>query len=182
MKKVLAFGASNSKASINHQLAVWSANQLEDVKVIKVDLNDYEMPLYSIDRELEDGIPALAHDFKKLVKEADGLIISFSEHNGSFSVAFKNIFDWISRISKPIWEDKPTMIMAASPGPRGGASVLKIAEETLPFRGVKVHGVFSLPSFSQNFSDGIVDGKLLREFSRQLALFNKSIAGELNPS
>ncbi len=29
----------------------------------QLDINDFEMPLYSIDRETESGIPSLAQDF-----------------------------------------------------------------------------------------------------------------------
>ena len=175
MKKILAFGASNSKASINHQLAIWAANQIEEVEVIEVRLDDYEMPLYSIDKENENGIPALARDFKNLVNESDGIIVSFAEHNGSYSVAFKNIYDWISRIGKPIWGDKPMMLLATSPGPRGGVTILNNAQEILPHRGAIVSGVFSLPSFGTNFSDGIVGEELIKKFQTQLDLFENSI-------
>ena len=51
MNKIVAFGASSSSRSINHQLAQWVADQLEDVEVSLLDLNDYEMPIYSTDRE-----------------------------------------------------------------------------------------------------------------------------------
>jgi chromate reductase len=96
MKKVLAFGASNSKQSINQQLATWAANQIEDIELKTIDLNDFEMPIYSIDRENTSGIPQQAHNFKRLIMETDGIIISFAEHNGSFSAAYKNITDWTS--------------------------------------------------------------------------------------
>jgi len=180
MKKVLAFGASNSKASINHQLAIWAANQLPAVEVIEVKLDDFEMPLYNIDKEMQDGIPALAKEFKNLVEEVDGILVSFAEHNGTYSVAFKNIYDWISRISKPIWGDKPMMIMATSPGPRGGVTVLKNAQEILPHRGVKISGVFSLPSFGSNFSDGITDPARKGEFQEQLRAFSSALLQEEN--
>ena len=176
MKRILVFGASNSPNSINHQLASWAADELSDIKKIEIRLGDFEMPLFGVGEEKENGIPDLAHDFKKLVSECDGIIISFAEHNGAFSVAFKNIYDWISRIGKPIWGDKPMMVMATSPGGRGGASVLKTAQEILPHRGAKINGVFSLPSFKANFSDGITDPNLLNSFHEQLEVFRKSLS------
>jgi len=99
-KKILAFGASNSKASINKQLANYAANQLTEVEVTLLDLNDFEMPIYSIDREQAGGIPQLAKDFKQQIQEADGILISFAEHNGAYTAAFKNIYDWMSGILK----------------------------------------------------------------------------------
>ena len=95
--KVLAIGASSSKASINKQFASFAANQVDGAEVITLDLNDYEMAIYSSDRENETGIPAQATKFRSLIEEADGIVISFAEHNGTYSAAFKNIFDWFGR-------------------------------------------------------------------------------------
>lgn len=40
MKKVIAFGASNSRTSINNVLAVYVSAQLQGVEVAVLDLND----------------------------------------------------------------------------------------------------------------------------------------------
>lgn len=118
-----------------------------------LDLNDYEMPLFSVDRLAKNGMPQLALDFAAKIDESDFLLISLAENNGAYTAAFKNIFDYISTIPerKAFWGNKPTFIMATSPGPRGGASVLNLAKTTLPFYGAKVIETFSLPSFYQNF-------------------------------
>jgi len=175
-KKIVAFGASSSKQSINKQLAGWAASQIEDVEVQLLDLNNYEMPIFSVDKEREAGIPQQAHDFKEQLRNADGILISFAEHNGAFSAAFKNIFDWASRIEKSMWLDKPMFLLATSPGGRGGKSALTGAVNDFPHRGGKVVASFSLPSFGQNFSEGegIVDEKLKEEFRKELELFRGS--------
>ncbi len=177
MKNIIAFGASNSSTSINKQLAKWTSDQLEDSSVTLLDLNDYEMPIYSMDREKNDGFPEIAEQFKKRINEADGIIISFAEYNGSYSSAFKNIFDWISRIGKPIWSDKPMFLMATSPGKRGGQSVLETAKTSFPHQGGFVVASFSLPTFHENFNseDGIINTDLLSEFKEQLRLFSEAI-------
>jgi NAD(P)H-dependent FMN reductase len=59
-----------------------------------LDLNDYEMPIYSIDRETEDGIPEEAQRFYDELGAVDAILISFAEHNGAYTAAYKNIFDW----------------------------------------------------------------------------------------
>ena len=92
-KKILAFGASNSRNSINKQLANYAAQQLTNATITLLDLNDFEMPIYSIDREKESGIPKLAEEFKQHVLDADGIIISLAEHNGAYTAAFKNVMD-----------------------------------------------------------------------------------------
>ena len=40
---------------------------------------------------------------------------------------FKNIFDWISRIEKIVWYNKPMFLMSTSDGSRGAKLVLEIA-------------------------------------------------------
>ena len=61
--KVLAFAATSSKKSINKQLANYAAKQIEGAQVELLDINDYEMPLFSEDREKERGQPELAKAF-----------------------------------------------------------------------------------------------------------------------
>jgi len=150
-KKILAFGASNSTKSINKQLASYAANLFKNNTVELLDLNDYEMPIYSIDRENKLGIPQLAHAFYEKIGNADLILISFAEHNGAYSTAFKNIFDWMSRINGKTFQEKPMLLLATSPGARGGSSVLEIANKRFPFQGGVVKGSFSLPNFNDNF-------------------------------
>lgn len=171
---ILAFGASNSRNSINQRFAVWAADQTGE-EVLEVNLNDYEMPIYSIDRERENGIPEKAVQFKELVSAADGLVISFAEHNGSYTVAFKNVLDWMSRVSKPIWSDRPVLLLSTSPGPRGGRTVLEAAKTSFPHQGARFAGAFSLPSFNKNFSSGITDPELARLFTEQVEKFRDEI-------
>ena len=165
-KKIIAFGASSSKNSINKQLATYAASQFKDAEIEILDLNDYEMPIFSLDKEAENGIPELATQFFNKLSTADLIIISFAEHNGAYSTAFKNIFDWISRINPKFLNEKPTLLMATSPGPRGGLSVLEIAKNRFPFQGAIVKGSFSLPSFKDNFDNekGITNDELKKDF------------------
>jgi NAD(P)H-dependent FMN reductase len=82
------------------------------------------MPIYSIDRERDGGIPGPAHDFCGRIGAADAVLVSFDEHNDFVTAAWKNVFDWMSRIEMKLWQGKPVVMLAASPGPRAGANVL----------------------------------------------------------
>ena len=177
MKRILAFGGSTSQNSINKQLASFAISRLVGLENVIIDLNDYEMPIFSVDREKELGIPEAAHNFKQQIVKANGIIMSLAEHNGSYSSAYKNIYDWVSRIPGNMWEDKPIFLMATSPGARGGKSVLEAAKNRMPFQGGKVVAVFSLPFFSENFHEqrGIITPQLSEEFSEQLSLFTEAI-------
>ncbi len=182
MKKIVALGASNSKNSINKKLATFAAHQVKDATINLLDLNDFEMPIYGIDRERANGIPQLAYDFKAHLKAADGIIISFAEHNGAYSTAFKNVMDWISRIEGPVWENKPMFLLATSPGGRGGITVLDIARNKFRFMNKNTISSFSLPSFKLNFSEeeGILNEDLKASFDVQLAIFEEALERELS--
>ena len=54
-KRIVAFAASSSSHSINKQLVTWTAGLVENAQVEILDLNDFELPLFSIDREDELG-------------------------------------------------------------------------------------------------------------------------------
>ncbi len=149
--QVLAFGASNSKTSINKQLAAYTASLSGSEDVTVADLNDYELPIFSTDIEAEVGQPQAAHDFLALIHAADLIVIAFAEHNGSYAAVYKNLFDWVSRIQKKVFADKKVVLLATSPGPGGAKTVLAAATGSMPFFGAEVVGSLSVPSFYDNF-------------------------------
>lgn len=149
--KIIAFAGSNSSKSINKKLATYASSLFENTEVEILDLNDYEAPLFNVDKESEIGQAKEAQLFLEKLKSATLLVISLAENNGNYSTAFKNIMDWCSRIEKDIFQNKPVLLMATSPGARGGKSVLEIAESNLPRYGAVIKGVFSLPNFNDNF-------------------------------
>jgi len=151
MKKVIAFGASNSRRSINKKLVTYTSSLLADAEVEILDLNDYELPLFSVDREDEMGQPELAQAFLEKIAECDGIIISFAEHNGAYSAAYKNLYDWISRIQPKVYRDKPMVLLSTSPGGRGGKSVLELALSQVPRFGGQVKASVAVPAFGENF-------------------------------
>ncbi len=184
MNKILAFGASSSQNSINKKLASFVANLIAPNEAVIIDLNDFEMPIYSEDRELNDGIPEKALDLKKLINESSGIVISLAEHNGSYTSAFKNIYDWISVIEKVVWGDKPLLLLSASDGKRGGLTVLEAALSRFSRQSTYPIPHFNLPNFHENFSDtiGITNHDLKKELDLQITLFNSQLEQLLNSS
>ncbi|MBA44142.1 MAG: NADPH-dependent FMN reductase [Magnetococcales bacterium] len=150
--KVLAFAASNSLPSINHQLVTYAASLLENAEVEILDISNFELPFYRPDREAEEGVPELAHKFYDKIGAADALLISLAEHNGSYTAAYKTLFDWTSRIDGPgVYQNKPTVLLSASPGKGGAKSVLGQAVSSAPHFMMDVKATFSLPQFNDNF-------------------------------
>ena len=160
--KILAFGASTSSTSINRQFAHFVAGKIPGAKVTRLDLRQFDLPLYRSDLEEADGIPADAQTFKDLIDSHDAIVLSLAEHNGSYTAAFKNLYDWTSRIDTNVWSDKPMLLLSTSPGARGGASVMEAAKATFPRMGADLRFTLSLPAFYENFSaeTGITDPEL----------------------
>ncbi|WP_426477930.1 NADPH-dependent FMN reductase [Chryseobacterium sp. CBSDS_008] len=150
--KILAIAGSNSEVSMNKQLVAYASTLFENAEVEVVDLNPFEMPIYKHERELANGVPQEARDFAAKIDGANVLLVALAEHNGTYSTAFKNVFDWVSRIKdRTVWNEVPMLLMSTSPGGRGGAGVLEAASKRFPFHGGNVVETFSLPFFNDNF-------------------------------
>ncbi|ASW74075.1 NADPH-dependent FMN reductase [Chryseobacterium piperi] len=151
--KILAIAGSNSEASMNKHLVTYAASMFGDhAEVEVIDLNPFEMPIYKHERELTGGVPQEAKDFAAKIDSANLLLVSLPEHNGTYSTAFKNVFDWVSRIKdRTVWSEVPMLLMSASPGGRGGAGVLEAATKRFPSHGGNIVETFSLPFFNDNF-------------------------------
>ena len=176
MKKILTLGGSSSKKSINKKLAEYAGGLLKNIELITVDLNNYEMPLFSVDNETENGFSNNAVKLNALLDEVDGFIISLAEHNGAYSAAFKNTFDWLSRIEGNVWRNKPMLLLATSPGARGGHSVLEIALGRFPYQGAKIIASMSFPSFYDNFIENeIVNSELKLSLLTKVQEFEKAL-------
>jgi chromate reductase len=171
MKKVLAFAGSTSSTSINKKLATFTAENLQNTSFDVIDLRDFHIPIYSTDEE-QNGFPADVKKFTSLLDNYDGFILSLAEHNGSYAAAFKNVYDWTSRIEAKIFRDKPLLLMATSPGARGGKTVLETGSQTFSRMGAKELISFSLPSFNDNFKEGeIINEELLASLKDNINKF-----------
>lgn len=159
--KLLAFAGSSSSTSINKKLATYAASLFTNVEVEVIDLNDYEFPLFSVDKEKRMGQPPAAKTFYEKIEQADILVLSVAEHNAGLTAAFKNIYDWASRQKKLVFDNKPMLLMSTSPGKHGGKNALEAAQISLRWYGGNIKATFSLPSFHENFDvdAGIISNK-----------------------
>ncbi len=175
--KIVAFGASNSTKSINQQLAAHAARVYKDefapeADIEILDLNDFEMPIFSTDREAQSGIEPKAHEFLSKIGTADKVIISYAEHNGNYTAAFKNIFDWASRIAPKVFQKKPLVALSTSPGPGGAASVLNLALTSAPHFEADIKGSLSIGSFYDVFdqeTQSLKDPELAQKLRQALS-------------
>lgn len=173
--KILAIGGSNSKNSINRQLAYFTSDLFENAQVTKVDISELDIPLHSVDKENEIGIPAEVLTFSWLIDETDLIIISLAENNGSFNVGLKNLLDWTSRIKdRKTFNGKKMFLLGTSPGARGAANVLEHAKNIFPHAGADIVSTYSLPNFYQNFTfgEGITNSDELTKLKALVSALN----------
>lgn len=152
--KIIAFAGSNSKKSINRELLKHVANRIEICAVETIDLRDFDAPIYS-DIIEDEGIPQPIVDLHQKLLSADGYIFASPEHNGFTPAFLKNILDWLSRIDRKTFGDKPMLFMSASPGGRAGQSVREKLMTLLPRWGANVvaqFGIGNFKPFEANFS------------------------------
>jgi NAD(P)H-dependent FMN reductase len=170
--KIVAFGASASKNSINRQLAHFAARQFEHADLELLDLTDFPLPLYTIDTEMNSGFPENVGRFLEHLRSADLIIISMAEHNGSYTAAFKSLFDWLSRMELKMFNNKKMFLLSTSPGQRGGMSSLETAKSRFPKHGADIIADFSLPRFHENFDpiQGIINPELKSIFDEKISL------------
>lgn len=178
--KILAFAGSNSSRSINLQFATYALTHFTRDEHLVLDLNDYEMPLFSVDREKQQGYPEQARQFIRNIQDCDALVVSLAEHNRSFTAAFKNILDWCSRLDREFFAQKPMLLLSTSPGGYGGGNVMAQALGVFPKLGAQIVASFSLPSFGRNFTEGqgITDPELRAQFMERIETFRSVLLEE----
>ena len=151
MARILAFAGSARRDSLNKKLARVAAKAAADAgaEATFVDLDDYPMPVYHGDLEAEKGAPENARKLRELFLAHDALLIVTPENNRSIPSLLKNTIDWLSRgvddgrgpnSGLAPYRGKVAALMAASPGPYGGARVVPHLRQVLAALGVTVVG------------------------------------------
>lgn len=115
--KIIALVGSLRRESYNLKVARFMKERYEGKLGIEiVTLND--IPLFNED--IEKDPPESVKEFKRKVKEAEGVLIVTPEYNYSIPGVLKNALDWCSRVER-VMLDKPVFIMGASNGNVGTA-------------------------------------------------------------
>ena len=147
-KKIAAICGSLRKDSYNMAILKIVCKKLSEMghEVTLIDINDYDVPLFSQDIETTTGMPEKVKVMKGIVHSAQAIVIATPEYNGSVSGVGKNAIDWISRPVTPdegqyaSFSGKPAGIIAASPGRLGGVRALTHLRHILSVLGCNVMG------------------------------------------
>lgn len=183
MKKILAFASSNSTNSINHTLVNYVAENIIRQEVDVIRLTDYELPLFSVDLETQEGYPLALRMLLNVIASYDVLVIAVNEHNRGPSAFFKNTIDWLSRIDSKFLKDKKVLVMSTSPGANAAKASLEYTRDVVvPRFGGEVLESFGFPLFEENFdveankitNDILFMGltEVVENFERQLQAVN----------
>lgn len=124
--KILGFAGSLRSGSYNKIIVKNALKIAEDLgaETVFLDLRDMKMPLYDTDIETSH-YPKEAEKFKEVIRRADAVVISSPEYNRSIPGVLKNALDWVSRPQgKNAFENKPTALITASNGFKGGARAM----------------------------------------------------------
>jgi chromate reductase, NAD(P)H dehydrogenase (quinone) len=119
--KVLGVCGSLRKASLS-MAALRACKELMPAGVSLSFAQIGEIPMYNQDI-FDAGIPQPAKRFYDDVAAADGVLIASPEYNFSLPPVLKNAIDWLSKMPKQPFENKPIALFSASQGPLGGARV-----------------------------------------------------------
>ena len=139
VKSILILVASSGMNAKLSQSILESAQNLGH-KVSVTPLLDLNLPLYS-EAEERKGIPIKAQELSKKMLEADSLVFTAPEYNGSVPPCLTNAICWVSRTGenwRQAFNGKTTLIATHSGG--GGDHVLMAMRMQLSFLGANVLG------------------------------------------
>jgi chromate reductase, NAD(P)H dehydrogenase (quinone) len=118
MTPIRILGLSGSLRSGSHNTALLRAAAMSLPSGAELEVHDglRDLPPYDADLDVEPVDPAVAR-LRAAIAEADGVLISTPEFNGSIPGALKNALDWASRpFPDNALRGKPVAVVGASTG------------------------------------------------------------------
>ena len=171
-KSFLTFGIDRfpPDGTNTHTLGSFASHEVDLVDGSRLDI-----PLYSEDRQREQGFPDAIRDFYAKLRNSHGLILSVNEHNSNPSAYTKNLLDWLSRLDRKFMAGIPVLLMSASGGRRGAQSSREITARMLERFGAGQIVQFSLPGFHEVFRvpQGILDPVLDTAYQEAVEAFRE---------
>jgi NAD(P)H-dependent FMN reductase len=165
--RVLIFGASLRRGSLNDRLAALAASAAEQNGgvVDRGQMADFDCPSYDQDVEKEEGIPVGAQRLRERLVTADAFIIASPEYNASMPGVLKNVIDWASRFRPQPFNGKQGLLLSASPSMAGGNRGLWALRVPLEHLGARLYpDMFSLSQAHEALgADGRIANAMLQQ-------------------
>ena len=152
LMKILCFAGSLRKESLNKKNVRLAAKILGE-RAEFIDLLDYPMPVYNQDIQ-DKGMPEGVDKLAEKIKDAEALVISTPEYNGSIASSFKTVIDWLSRTKLNPIAGKHILLLGASPGGLGAVRGLLHSRQPLDVLGAFVYPeMLGLPKANEAFDE-----------------------------
>ena len=119
MTAIRILGLSGSLRSGSHNTALLRAAALSLPSGVELEVFDglRDLPAYDADLDTAETEPESVARLRAAIAEADGVLISTPEFNGSIPGALKNALDWASRpFPDNALKGKPVAVVGASTG------------------------------------------------------------------
>lgn len=179
--KILMFSGSLRKESFNKKILLSLKPYLmeKNIDAELVDLVDFQIPVFNEDDEKSLGMPNGVKNLCQKIHQAQALIISAPEYNGSISGVLKNTIDWVSRDKTNPLQSKQVMLTSASPGYYAG--VRGLWHTKVPFDKLESQvypEFFSLSAAHQAFmpDNQMKDEKMKAQLEKILSHFLEHVA------
>ncbi len=173
-KRIVAICGSTRHSSTNHNLIKAIIELAKDKLEIKILEGLSDIPHFNPDNETDNAHPTVAN-FRKQLKEADGILICTPEYAMGIPGTLKNAIDWT--VSSCEFSHKPVaLITASSVGQKGHASLLetlKIIESNITD---ETQLLISVAKTKINNECKITDTKTLEEVNALMNAFIKVIS------
>ncbi len=139
--RLLAFAASVRQGSLNRRLVQVAADiaRAQGVDVDQAEFREFDVPLYDANLQEREGLPPGAHEFKRRLDAAQGMLIAAPEYNNSVAGTLKNLIDWVSRFRPVPFRGKTALLLSTSRGRVGGIRGLWALRVPLESLGVHVY-------------------------------------------
>jgi chromate reductase len=161
MSAIRILGISGSLRSGSHNTALLRAAALSLPPEAELEVYDglRDLPHYDADLDVEPQDPAVAR-LREAIADADGILISTPEFNGSIPGVLKNALDWASRpFPDSALKGKPVAVVGASTGLFGAVWAQADVKKVLGITGADVlDGELPVGQASGAFGD---DGHLV---------------------
>jgi chromate reductase len=159
-KRIVGLAGSLRTGSFNRQLLAAVARQLPANVTLEVWDGLKDVPPFNED--LESGpAPVAVAELRRVIEDADGVLIATPEYNGSIPGQLKNALDWASRPrGAAALEGKPVATLSASPSRRGGQGAQADLRKVLGVIGAEIRGEeMAVPHIHEQFDEygGLVD-------------------------
>lgn len=160
------------RESFNRRLLQAAAHMLPAGVELKIWEGLARIPPFSEDAEAGPAPPAVA-ELRKLIFDADAVLIATPEYNGSIPGQLKNALDWASRPrGSAVLDSKPVGTASASPTPYGAAWAQESLRKVLNIIGADVTGgEFAVPHAFRQFDQAgrLADAELRGRLTELIA-------------